>query len=127
VAAVVEKPKRGRKQKLRPRLPDHWPIAELPVREPRLAPLPVHLPDQWPLAEAPQPPAPVQPPAAAAETFEVLAFRSSEPVWTVVQEEPKTVIFSPPQPAPSEPHYASRVERRRFTWESPEMYWEETD
>ncbi len=128
-----EKPKREKKKKLRPQLPDYWPLAELPAQQPQRS-VEVKLPDQWPLAEAvaaappPRPPAPVVP-----ETFEVLAFRSSPEVWSAPQppndprDEPRTIVFSPAQPTPPEPKYLASRERRRFAWESPEMYWEEAD
>ena len=99
-------------------LPDYWPLAETPrprlpappppAIEPAVAiPPPAYqvisfryLPDTWPLAPIPQPaPAPV--PVAA----------------PVARIDPPQVIVKPPR--------LVRQRRQRFTWESPEMYWED--
>jgi hypothetical protein len=121
------KPKREKKKKLKVRLPDYWPLAELPAPQPRQIPtIEIKLPDQWPLAEQPQRPAPPPPLAIQPETFEVLAYRSSPATWPVAEPQPaQTLILSPPEPAPPAPKYAAPRERRRFTWESPEMYLED--
>ena len=77
----------------------------------------------------------------------MLAFRCSDdwpqvevasamPVAAAVAELPpprkpapeKKIIINPPEPTPPPPKYlAPRPERHRFTWESPEMYWEEEE
>ena len=126
------KPKREKKKKLKVRLPDYWPLAELPTPQPRNSPtIEVKLPDQWPLAEQPKRPAPPpqHKPVIQPETFEVLAYRSSPEIWPAAEPQPaRTIILSPPEPTPPAPKFiAAQRERRRFTWESPEMYCEETE
>jgi uncharacterized protein YhaN len=85
--------------------------------------------DHWPLAEAP-PPQPVIRPLPAPPVFEpveVLAFRCFPEAWPVVEvpAAPK-VIFAPAEPTPPAPKLAApRTQRRRFAWESPEMYSED--
>lgn len=156
-----------------PKLPDYWPIAELPApskppkpkrRVAPPAPQPVleyKLPDFWPIAEPP-------PPAPPTPSYEVISFRypvpepppkpaprivlpppPPPPPRPVVLEplpEPVAVELPPPPPPPpprrekpvKQPAppvveekpapvaVAPRPERRRrFTWESPEMYWED--
>jgi hypothetical protein len=130
----AEKQKREKKKKLKTQLPDYWPLAELPQPQPWPAPpMEFKLPDQWPVAPLASPPAPTAPgpaPSLQPETFEVLAYRSGTEAWPLAPQpaQPTKVIFSPPEPTPAEPHFSSaRRERRRFTWESPEMYWEEAD
>ena len=132
------RPKREKRKKLKAHLPDYWPLAELPSEAPRPKPtIEFKLPDQWPLAELPQPPVspPTPPVAVQPETFEVLAYRGSADAWPApaqpagisTPQPAATIVFSPPEPTPPEPKFIARRERRRFTWESPEMYWEETD
>jgi hypothetical protein len=121
-------------------LPDAWPLAEVSEPRRRVEPLRLDLPDSWPLAPLPAPSVPlvVEPVAAPyarplPETFEVLAYRAVPesaaititPLTGEAQAAPvATVILSPAEPTPPAPkRLASR--RRRFTWESPEMYWEE--
>jgi uncharacterized protein YhaN len=127
-----ERPKRERKKKLKPKLPDYWPIAELPAKPAPPAPR-LDLPDAWPIAELPAPPRRVSMPVA--ESFEVLAFRYPTDTLPAVEaiaspaaepDPPRTIIIAPPEPTPPAPkHLAVQRNRRRFTWESPEMYWEE--
>lgn len=151
VYPLPEKPKKVRKAKPKKLdLPDHWPLAELPAARPAKLPK-LKLPDQWPLAEIPAPTTTVRVSSdTPIESFEVLAYRSqpaewsyaalsvAEPLTTVVADPPappprkakaeKTIVISPAQPTPPPPKYLSpRPERHRFTWESPEMYWDEDD
>jgi uncharacterized protein YhaN len=139
VFPLPEKPKRERKKKSKP-LPDHWPIADLTVlseawrkrlqdlsvQEPRLPEL--NLPDSWPVAEiAKTPPRPMTLPRL--ETFEVLAYRRPDAHPQVAPPSPaaaqtSTIILSSAEPTPPAPKHLSARRRERFTWESPEMYWE---
>jgi hypothetical protein len=139
VHPLPEKPRREKKRKLKPKLPDYWPLAEIPLPKP--APqVTSKLPEQWPLAEAP-----AAPPRAAVlpapETFEVLAFRCQPESWPLPEILPSPsprpnpspqpaakIVISPPEPTPPPPKFLPprpNAERHRFTWESPEMYWEE--
>lgn len=149
VHPLPPKPKRERKKKPKPQLPDEWPIADISAltsawqkryasqgdatpsdasqeRVPQ-----VNLPDHWPLA--PLPLHQLRPPRPLPETFEVLAYRfvpdelpdSHVPPLPPPVPHP-TIIFSPPEPTPPAPkHLSPRSERRRFAWESPEMYLDE--
>jgi hypothetical protein len=102
-------PKRERRKKLRPKLPDHWPIAQLPVTAPKPAP-------------------PIM-----AESFEVLAYRTptpaEEPITILATDDSEispSLVFSPAESSPPPPKLlTARQRRERFTWESPEMYQEE--
>jgi hypothetical protein len=97
-------------------------------------PLP-RLPDFWPIANfAKVEPSQLTPPVA--DTFEILAFRvlaENEPIVlqptdSLSQGDLETVIVSAADPSPPSPeHLASRQPRQRFTWESPEMYWDGGD
>jgi uncharacterized protein YhaN len=108
------------------KLPDAWPLAEMPLPKPKPIPEPAaayqvysfrYLPDSWPLATEPAtvvaPPAPVPVPVVA------------PPIPVPVAAKPvvaKTVaVVEPPKPVPL-PAIASP--RRRFTWDSPDLYWE---
>lgn len=150
-----------------PKLPDFWPIADLPAPSPppkpkRRAPVPApqpivtpQLPDFWPIASPP-------PPAPPAPSYEVISFRypvveappapaprvklppppPPPPKPVVLEPEPVAVEPPPPPPPPKREKkqpkplpmaeeqtttaVAQRPDRpRRFTWESPEMYWED--
>ena len=82
-------------------LPDAWPLAEPPAPPPTESYQVIsfrYLPDSWPLAAIPPRPQPAPPPAAVAP----------------VPQPP------PPAPLPLDPREETR---QRFTWESPEMYW----
>ncbi|MEX2176712.1 MAG: AAA family ATPase [Pirellulaceae bacterium] len=101
-------PPKEKKRKVTPRYKivprewdrDFWPLAEVPSPPPPE----LDLPDAWPLAVVP--PAPARPVAPAAT--------------------PKRPIVAPAQPTPPPPKLlTARPARHRFTWESPEMYWEE--
>jgi hypothetical protein len=141
VHPLPEKPKPERKKKKpkpAPTLPDFWPVAELPVPHRARQPEPsIKLPDFWPVAQIPavvtRPPAPPPPARFVPETFEVLAYRHPRAAETIqpgpIATAPSTtIIVSPPEPAPPPPkHLTTARERKRFTWESPEMYWEEGD
>jgi hypothetical protein len=103
-------------------LPDSWPLADVPQREPIV----IRLPDQRPVTPAPasKPRAIVRP---SLETFEVLAYRMPTPLEESAAAElpsaPVSMIVSAPEPSPPAPkHIAVRRHRQRFTWESPEMY-----
>ena len=117
-------------------LPDAWPVAELPAPRPQPV-IELRLPDQWPLAKVPTEPLPKRPPASkppprpvhVPETFEVLAYRTPAEAWTVAEAphapQQAVSIVSPPDQTPPPPKH--RAQRRRFTWESPEMYVEDQD
>jgi hypothetical protein len=139
VHPLPEKPRRERKRKLKPKLPDYWPISEIPLPRPA-PPVEPKLPDQWPLAEAPAaPPRPARMPTP--ETFELLAFRCQPESWPPAEiplaEAPSLspppqptakIIIAPAEPTPPPPKFLPprpNSQRHRFTWESPEMYWEE--
>jgi hypothetical protein len=139
VHPLPEKPRRERKRKLKTKLPDYWPIAEIPLPKPPV--VETKLPDQWPVAEVPAAHTEVAVVAAPA-TFEVLAYRCQPESWTQVELPVATPEFPPPRPRPqpetkiiiaqAEPlpppkHLQPRrqSESHRFAWESPEMYWEE--
>jgi uncharacterized protein YhaN len=133
VHPLPEKPRREKKRKLKPKLPDYWPIAEIPLPKPPPKVEP-KLPDQWPLTEAPA--APSRPaPLPVPETFELLAFRCHPEAWPLAEiplapspQPSAKIIVSPPEPTPPPPKYLPprpNAERHRFTWESPEMYWDD--
>jgi uncharacterized protein YhaN len=137
VYPLPEKPRRERKRKLKPKLPDYWPIAEIPLPKPP-SKVETKLPDQWPLTEAPAaPPRPA--PLPVPETFELLAFRCQPETWPLAEiplapspsappQPSSKIIIAPPEPTPPPPKYLPprpNAERHRFTWESPEMYWED--
>jgi len=115
-------------------LPDYWPVANLSTLSDgwqRQRSVELKFPDFWPIAETPRS-VPVQRPAPAArtiETFEVLAFRHPTTLELVTSQspaasaQPAAIILSPAQPTPK--HLTAARERKRFTWESPEMYSEE--
>ena len=91
---------------------DAWPVAHVPIPKARVAPPP--------------------PPAPSFEPIEVLAFRcfpEAEPVAELPEPEPifqQQVVIAKAEPTPPPPKLlAHRPERRRFAWESPEMYIEE--
>ena len=129
--------RREKKRKLKPKLPDYWPIAEIPLPKPPPK-VETRLPDQWPLAEAPAAPPRPAPLPAAPETFELLAFRCQPETWPLAEiplthsssssaQPSAKIIIAPPEPTPPPPKYLPprpSAERHRFTWESPEMYWE---
>jgi uncharacterized protein YhaN len=105
-------PERAAISRPQPRLPDFWPIANVAKVDPAKLPPPV------------------------ADTFEILAFRvlaENEPIVlqptdSLSQGDPETVIVSAADPSlPSPEHLASRQPRQRFTWDSPEMYWDGGD
>jgi hypothetical protein len=126
-------------------------LPELPTKEPPPAPAPKEkkrkpaprykiVPrdwdrDAWPVAHVPTPKsrvAPLPPPAPAFEPIELLAFRcypEAEPVAELPEPEPifqQQVVIASAEPTPPPPKLLThRPERRRFTWESPEMYREE--
>jgi hypothetical protein len=136
VHPLPEKPRRERKRKLKPKLPDYWPVAEIPQPRPKPRPVAVpKLPDQWPLVEVPTAPARTAP-IPAPETFELLAFRCQPEAWPLAEvpipgpspQPSAKIIISPPEPTPPPPKFLPpqpHAERHRFTWESPEMYWED--
>jgi hypothetical protein len=106
-------------------LPDFWPVAAAPA-----APPPLALPDAWPVAD-------VIPVSQPPETFELYAFRCLPEAWPIAAVPPPAparpaqpaAAAAPPPPAPPKPTViAARSQRpKRFTWESPEMYWEEVE
>jgi hypothetical protein len=144
VHPLPPKPKREKKKKPKP-VAEEWPDIDAlsqawqrrfatVARAQEKAPINLNLPDYWPLASLPPAPAkpskPVplpEPPhiviAPQPETFEVLAYRppmpADEPL--VAQSPPITAILSPPESLPRPPKHQT-TRRRRFTWESPEMY-----
>ena len=120
-------------------LPDFWPVAVPP-------PAPVkalNLPDAWPVAPLPIAPVPASPApvvttlvaAPTFEPFEVLAYRQLPEAWPVAEIPAAAAEPPPPPPAPKKKPappvptvIAARSQRpKRFTWESPEMYWEEEE
>lgn len=112
------------------------------------------LPDSWALAAPPAPPAP-KPPPPPEPSYEVVSFRYlPEPVAPAPPPPPRPELVEPrrpiviaappppPKPVVVEPIYVAppppvivqpappvvvqpKAQRRRFTWESPEMYHEE--
>jgi uncharacterized protein YhaN len=125
------KPKRERKQKAAPPRPEQWPLAEISAlseawhkRYQSLHDAP-RMPTSSPPAPQPKP----QPlrPAPALETFELLAYRTPAEGWIIADAPaaaPASItIISPPAPTPPAPKRLGQ--RRRFTWESPEMYCED--
>jgi hypothetical protein len=146
----VEKPKRERKKKLRPQLPDEWADADLTALSEawrkRFRDLPEaaqkralepDLPDSWPLADPPAAPPRGSAPAIP-DTFELFAFRAGpvadEPIAAPpspspqTYPQPSTIILSPADSTPPAPkRLTTRRERLRFAWESPEMYQEERE
>ncbi|MEX2027154.1 MAG: hypothetical protein WEH44_07630, partial [Pirellulaceae bacterium] len=91
------------------RLPESWPLAELP-QQPQPPPQYQvvsfrYLPDQWPLAPPPQRQAAAPPPPAP-------------PPPTVAPPPPVPIVSAPPK-------IVVPKRRQRFTWESPEMYWDD--
>jgi hypothetical protein len=114
------------------KLPDYWPVAELPRAAPPVPKL--NLPDSWPVAEIPAPKTkqvvvktPAEP-RVVPGTFQVLVYRPpSASAQTVESAQAKetTIVVSPPQATPPAPkHLTAKHKRERFTWESPEMYVE---
>jgi uncharacterized protein YhaN len=131
VHPLPEKPRREKKRKLKVKLPDYWPIAELPLPSsppPVVVKLPVAAP-----TPAPTPTATIPVP----ETFEVLAFRCQPESFTLAELAPASlparsadalptkIIIAQAEPTPPPKHLTARP--HRFAWESPEMYWEERD
>ena len=101
-------------------LPQHWPLAEIPVP----APAPVgnrapayqvisfrYLPDSWPLAPMPRQNVP-----------QVSTLPQPEPPAPAAIQPVAAAAPLPPAPKPTAP-----PRRQRFTWESPEMYWEQEE
>ena len=86
------------------------------------------LPDSWPVAELPARRRARQ--CRMLETFEVLAYRSSAPSCDAIavlpssspSPQPSTLVLSPAEPTPPPPKHLIHRHRERFTWESPEMY-----
>lgn len=73
------------------------------------------LPETWPVAQPPAPPPP-------AEDYHVISFRylpDPAPPPVVEPPPPPTPVVQPPPPA------QKQEGRQRFTWESPEMYWDD--
>jgi uncharacterized protein YhaN len=108
-------------------LPDEWPVAPPPARPPVV----LDLPDSWPVADTPiarrvAPVAPVIP--SLPDSWPVAEVRPAHlPPLPAPRPEPITII-TPADPTPPPPKLKKRVARRsRFTWESPEMYWEEEE
>jgi uncharacterized protein YhaN len=103
---------------------DFWPLAIAPPPPP----VQFDLPDSWPLASVPLMPQP----AVAFEPTEYLAYQLPDawpvaevPVVVAPPEPPPTYYVAPAAPTPPPPKFLKiERERRRFTWESPEMYWE---
>ena len=136
VHPLPERPKRERKRKLKMKLPDYWPIAEIPLPPP--PPVETKLPAKRPLAE----PVAVPPPKATipvAESFEVLAFRCQPESFSLSEmaiaplpvPSPSStstkIIIAPAEPLPPPKHLLPRPQPHRFAWESPEMYWDEPE
>jgi hypothetical protein len=111
---------------------DQWPLAHVAKAAP--PPQAMNLPDEWPLADAPLPRV-IQP---MFEPIEYLAYRALPDSWQIAEvpyvapappaplpPPPPRIIVSPAEPTPPPPKLmAARPQRRRFTWESPEMYLE---
>jgi hypothetical protein len=104
------------------KLPDFWPVAEVPVNKPQPAP------------PQPSPPTPAKPRVERRpmpDTFQLLVYRpptADQPPLDAYPSltETSTIVVSAPEPTPPAPkHLAARRQRQRFTWESPEMYVEE--
>jgi hypothetical protein len=109
---------------------DSWPLVHVAKSAP---PIELDLPDQWPVAQVPvAKPKFVQP---VFEPVEYLAYRSLPDAWTIAvlpepaplpPPPPPKVVFSSAEPTPPPPKMIkASPERRRFTWESPEMYHED--
>jgi uncharacterized protein YhaN len=117
-----------------PKLPDFWPIAELPPPPP---PQPSYevISFRYPLVESP-PKAPrvVLPPPPPPPPMPVIIEPLPEPAAVEPPPSPPPKKDKPPKPA-KQPKplpmaeeqpttaVASRPEPRRFTWDSPEIYW----
>jgi uncharacterized protein YhaN len=112
------------------KLPDFWPVAPLPPA-PVAQPSAIVLPDERPVAPVSEKPRPRM--AASLESFEVLAYRIPQPTEELVADQAPaalsqtTIVISQAESLPRAPkHLTTRRERQRFTWESPEMYREES-
>jgi uncharacterized protein YhaN len=98
------------------KLPDFWPVAEIPASQPEAKPIP-----SKPHVERRMVP----------DTFQVLVYRPPAAAEAPIEvhpgaEETTTLVISPPEQTPPAPkHLGERAKRQRFTWESPEMYVEE--
>lgn len=92
------------------------------------------LPDGWPLAEMPVAPSPPRQPEP--EPYHVIAFRYLPDSWPLasmppIEPAPNAQAPAPPPSAPGSPPPPripnTPTPEHRFTWESPEMYWENRD